>query len=123
MAAQGQFVGLPLFDEPPPPPPTGPEGEEYTKEDSQPPAFTRLLETDKGKEIWDSIERAALKSLAMGEKRFSTRGFLDTEKVGINNAFAPWFSDMLVAKYPELLDIVERRRRRRPGPFNNGATP
>lgn len=113
-----ELGGLPMFDEPPPPPPTGPEGEEYEGEDNRPPAFMRLLRTTRGQEIWASIERAALKSLSMGETRFSTRGFIDTKKVGINNAFAPWFSDMLVAKHPELLDIVERRRRSRPGPFS-----
>jgi len=110
-----QLSGLPLF-KPPPPPPTGPEGEGYTKEDSQPPAFIRLLETDRGKEVWSSLEWAALQAHARGERRFSIRGFLDTKKVSVNNAFAPWFADLLVATHPPLLEIIERRKRTRSSP-------
>jgi hypothetical protein len=114
-----QFGGLPMFDDPPPPP-TGPEAEPHTREEGKPPAFQRFLESDDGKLFWEEIQSAALEAYRAGEKRFSPRGFLahyrDTKKVRVNNVFSPWFADLLVAKYPALLDIIERRVRKKKGP-------
>ena len=42
--------------------------------------------------------------------------YRDTKKVRLNNNFSPWFADLLVAKHPQLIDIVERRVRRKIGP-------
>ncbi len=112
--------GLPLFDEVPAPP-TGPQVDDFGYDEGLPPAFARFLATEDGQAFWRAIQEAALAVFRRGETRFSPRGFLahyrDTNKVRINNIFSPWFADMLVAAHPELLDIVERRKRKKPGPF------
>jgi hypothetical protein len=112
------------FSKPPPPPPSGPDAEPYKQEDGRPSAFLRFLETAEGAAFWESIQTAALEALEAGEKRFSPRSFLGnyrvTEKVRVNDHYSPWFADMLVKEYPDLLDIVERRERKKPGPFDIG---
>lgn len=106
-----------LFDAPPPP--TGPKADVFTEADGRTPAFWRFFRSEDGRQFWATIQRDALSALDAGEKRFSPRGFLasyrDREKVRVNNIFSPWFADMLVLAHPELIDIIERRKRTKPG--------
>ena len=108
------------MDDHAPPPPTGPEAEKYHHEDGRPERFVAFLDTPDGQAFWEAVEEAALEALRTGEERFSTRTFLaryrDDEKVRINDHFSPWFADELVARHPLLLDIIERRKRRKAGP-------
>jgi len=124
MANEPAAVQPDLFSPPIPDPPTGPVAETYTDEEGMPPAFVRFLESDNGVEFWAQIQVSALHALRSGEKRFSCLGFLhlhrEVQKVRVNNTYAPWFADMLVAAHPELLEIVERRKRTKPGPFDGG---
>ena len=121
-----QLGGLPIF-EPPSPPPTGPEADEYTEEDGRPPAFERFLASEEGQEFWGEIQRSALDASGRGESRFSCLGFIhsyrDSHKARVNNSYAPWFADILVMAHPELVDIIERRVRKKPGPFDGKAAP
>lgn len=111
-----QLEGLGLFESPPDPP-TGPQAEAYTREEGRPEAFDRFMATEEGETFWWAIRTAALAALEEGEARFSARAFLSnyrhTRKVRINDHFSPWFADLLVATYPALLDIVERRERKK----------
>jgi len=103
-----------------PSPPTGPAAEVYSREEGKPSAFTAFMESADGTPFWRALEAAALDALARREARFSPRGFLahyrDSKRVRINNNFSPWFADMLVAEHPQLVDIVERRVRKKTGP-------
>ena len=103
-----------------PAPPTGPAAEVYSREAGKPPALIKFMESDDGPPFWLALEEAALAALGRRERRFSARGFLahwrDTKRVRINNDFSPWFADRLVAKHPQLIDIIERRVRKKPGP-------
>jgi hypothetical protein len=107
-----------LFEQPPPPP-TGPLADRYTREEGKPHAFIKFMESDDGPPFWRALQDTALDALGRQEKRFSTRTFLaryrDDEKVRINDHFSPWFADELVAKYPQLIDIIERRKRTKEG--------
>lgn len=115
-----------LFDGPPPPP-TGPAAEVYSREEGKPDAFIKFTESEDGDPFWRALEAAALDAFARQETRFSPRGFLahyrDTKKVRLNNNFSPWFADMLVTEHPELIDIIERRVRRKSGPTMGTQTP
>jgi len=108
-----------LFDAAPSPP-TGPLAEAYSREEGKPPALAKFMESEDGPPFWRALQDAALDAFGREEKRFSPRGFLahyrDTKKVRLNNNFSPWFADLLVAKHPQLIDIVERRVRRKIGP-------
>lgn len=110
--------GLPLFDTPPP---SGPEAEEYTKDEKTQKAFYRLLAEETGQAFWEYLQKAALAALHEGEKRFSVRGalyeFRTLKKGRIANDFTPWFADKLVAHHPELDDIVQRKKRTKDGPY------
>ena len=83
-------------------------------------ASGRLLSGQTTEAFWASIQSAALRELGDGG-RFSTRTFTaryrDDMGVRINDHFTAWFADALVMTHPELLDIVERRKRTKAGPF------
>jgi hypothetical protein len=108
-----------LFDAAPPPP-TGPLAEVYSREDGKPPAFIKFMDSADGPPFWRALQDAALDTFGRQEERFSPRGFLahyrDTKKVRLNNNFSPWFADMLVTEHPQLIDIIERRKRTKEGP-------
>ena len=110
----------PVGDSYTPAPPTGPAAEVYSREEGKPLAFTKFMDSEDGPQFWRALQDAALDALARQETRFSTRTFLaryrDDEKVRINDHFSPWFADELVVKYPRLIDIIERRARKKPGP-------
>jgi hypothetical protein len=96
-------------------PPTGPKAKAYTREEGQVAAYYRWRDTDEGVEFVGAMTRAAFAALYV-KGRFSTRTFLcmyrDEHKLRINNNFSPWLADELVATHPELLDVVERRKRK-----------
>jgi len=108
-----------LFDAAPSPP-TGPAADPYSREDGKPPAFIEFLDSEDGPPFWRALQDAALDAFAHKEERFSPRGFLahyrDTKKVRLNNNFSPWFADMLVTEHPQLIDVIERRKRTKAGP-------
>lgn len=104
--------GLPLFA---PDPPTGPKGTEYTTDDGKWEKFQAFRHSDAGRDFWRWLTRKALDAQASGAKRFSVRTwtafYRDTFGVGITNDFTPWLADELVATYPALLDIIQRKSR------------
>ncbi len=98
------------------PGPGGPAGEQYTREDSRTKHYNEFLSSNDGKQFWGALEHAALHALNTGELRFSTRTFVASYRanhhVRINDHFSPRLADDLVAKYPQLDSVVERRRRK-----------
>ena len=100
--AENDTTQISLFNAPAPP--TGPTADKYSREEGKPHAFIKF----------------ALDAFRRQEKRFSTRTFLaryrDDEKVRINDHFSPWFADQLVTNHPQLIDIIERRIRKKEGP-------
>ena len=107
-----------LFE--PPSPPTGPLADRYTRAEGKPPAFIKFMASEDGPPFWRSLQDAALDAFRRQETRFSCASFIwhyrDTKKVRLNNNFSPWFADMLVTEHPHLIDIVERRVRKKAGP-------
>lgn len=103
-----------------PDPPTGPKADTFDDEEGQPHAYVEFRASERGQNFWRALEAAALSRLRSGEGRFSTRTFLsqyrDDFKFRINNIFSPWLADDLIVKHPALLDIIERRVRKKPGP-------
>ncbi len=109
-----------VFHHAAPAPPTGPTAESYDHEDGRPEKFVAFLATEDGRRFWDCIEDAALGAFQSGARRFSARTFLhkyrEREKLRINDHFSPWFADELVSRHPALLEIIERRSRKKVGP-------
>ena len=108
-----------LFDAAPSPP-TGPAADPYSREDGKPPAFIEFLDSEDGPPFWRALQDAALDAFRRQEERFSCASFIwhyrDTKKVRLNNNFSPWFADMLVTEHPQLIDVIERRKRTKEGP-------
>lgn len=110
-----------MFDEgDPPPPPTGPLADAYHNSDNRPEKFVTFMESDDGKAFMARAARAALAALREGDPRFSVLGYIHTYRAihseRVNNTFAPWVADELVARHPDLVDLIERRKRRKQGP-------
>ena len=113
-------------DESPPPtgdsyvpaPPSGPAADPYHHFDSRPEKFVKFFLSKEGQGLFAQLRSAALDALRSGEKRFSVRAWVDSDahKKRVNNSFCPWLADELVIDRPELLDIIERRVRKRQGP-------
>jgi len=116
--AENDTTQISLFNAPAPP--TGPTADKYSREEGKPHAFIKFMDSEDGPPFWMALQDAALDAFRRQEKRFSPRGFLahyrDTKKVRINNNFSPWFADQLVAEHPQLLDLIERRVRKKEGP-------
>ena len=103
-----------------PSPPTGPAADPYSREGGKPPAFIEFLDSEGGPPFWRALQDAALDAFRRQEERFSCASFIwhyrDTKKVRLNNNFSPWFADMLVTEHPQLIDVIERRKRTKEGP-------
>ena len=108
-----------LFEQPPPPP-TGPLADPYYSPDNRPEKFIAFIESDDGKTFMARAAGAALAALRQGDARFSVLGYIHTYRAvhneRVNNTFAPWVADELVARHPRLVDLIERRKRRKEGP-------
>ncbi len=80
-----------------------------------PPEFSNLPEVVIPGVAYDLVVAQALDALAHGEKRFSVREAIEVARaktrLSINNNVAPLVSDSLVADYPALAKIIERRAR------------
>jgi|TARA_R100001143_G_scaffold12132_1_gene13516 hypothetical protein len=104
-----------LFDAPAPP--TGPTVDDYKRKDGKLERFIDFLSTEEGRRYWSILESSALRALNIGQKRFSTRTFVERyraqTKTRLNNDFSVWSADLLVDRHPDLLDIIERRKRKR----------
>lgn len=109
-------MSLDLFDEPPEPP-TGPAAEVPSPGDGSFRAYLRFRNTAPGQQAWAWIVEVALTRYGQGERRISPRTLVaearDVLKVRINDHFSPWIADDLVVLRPELLDVIERRKRRK----------
>ena len=110
-----------MFDEgDPPPPPTGPLADPYHSPDNRPEKFIAFMESDNGKTFMARAAGAALAALRQGDARFSVLGYIHTYRAihseRVNNTFAPWVADELVRRHPDLVDLIERRKRRKEGP-------
>jgi len=103
-----------LFDIPDPP--TGP-----AKMPSQPNTFAGYLawrRSDAGLKVWRAIEDEALRRLAHGDRRVSPKGLVEWIRAAgneINNTHTAWLADDLCRRHPELIDVIERRARRKHG--------
>ena len=109
-----------LFSGEPKAPPTGPLADPYHHADNQPDRFVKFLQSEEGAVFMGRAESEAIVALSEGSRRFSVLGYLhlyrSLYKERVNNSFAPWVADELVARRPELIDIIERRTRRKQGP-------
>ncbi len=103
-----------LFDAPPQPP-TGPAADPHPKNDGGVEAFRAFLATPEGAVFWSSARGAARAARRAGERRWSARTYLawfrDVHHIRMNDHWSPYLADMLVQNDPDLLDIIERRRR------------
>ncbi len=101
----------------PPNPPTGPEAVVPSKEDGRYPAYIEWLDSDEGRAFWHALNTAARAAYKAGESRFSTRTYVaryrDDNKVKINDHYTAWLADDLATEHPDLLDIIERRVRKK----------
>lgn len=100
-----------------PPPPTGPAADPHTPESGTYRAYEAWLLTEEGAAAFAWVEAKALEQVAAGATRVSPRTLVararDALRARINDHFTPWIADDLVAKRPELLDVVERRKRKK----------
>ena len=108
------MVNLDLF---PPPPPSGPEGRIPSRPEGEYHSYLVWKQSPDGHRACAWILDRVMARLRAGEQRISTRTILcecrDALKVEINNIYSPWIADDLIVRYPELLDVIERRKRRK----------
>lgn len=105
----------PLFA--PPPPPSGPRATVPSAVDGGYHTYVAWKYTQDGATVVAWVEGRALARFASGERRISARTLAadarDALKIKVNDHFTPWIADDLVARHPELLDVIERRKRRK----------
>ena len=80
-------------------------------------AYRQWVVTVEGQVAFDWIERMAVEQLAAGADRVSPRTLVararDHLHARINDHFTAWIADDLVIRHPHLLDVIERRKRRK----------
>lgn len=110
-----QWNETPLFSSPAPP--TGPEGRVPTEHEGRRAAYLQWRKSLDGASAWAWITDRARGLLASGSTRISAKALVEdcraALKVEINNTWTAWIADDLVAAHPALLEVVERRRRRK----------
>jgi hypothetical protein len=103
-----------LFEEAPAPP-TGPTKIAPDAEANHYTVYCEWRETEEGKKVWEFVVAEALLLARAGEKRISVNALCEQArhklKALVNNTYRAWIADDLVVQYPELLPVIERRRR------------
>jgi len=116
-APRPESDGLPLFD-PPPPPPTGPQTD--VGKFARAAAYDAWRDTEDGQKVRSFVAREALAAYYSGAARISVRDLATAARgvlgVEINNNFTARMADELIATYPGLTDLVERRAQRKAAP-------
>jgi len=119
-APRPESDGLPLFDPvpEPPPPPTGPQTD--VRKFARAAAYEAWRLTEDGQAVWAFVVIEALLAQAEGAARISVRDIATAARstlgLEINNNFTARMADELIATYPGLTDLVERREQRKAGP-------
>lgn len=113
-----------LFDGPPaPPPPTGPAADIPEREANKYNRYLEWRQTVEGKRAWVYMVQECRKLLDEArlvgqELRISTKWLAEQVrriyKIHVNNSYTGWLADDLVEFNPSLLDVIERRKRRKP---------
>lgn len=100
-----------------PEPPTGPRKAPPRKAANTREAYWAWRKTEDGKKAWAGIRDMALGSLKAGESRISAKSLVELERgaeaIEINNTYTAYVADELVERYPALLPLIERRRRKK----------
>lgn len=98
-----------------PSPPTGPTTMPPPKSAGRREDY-EAWKASEGIEVYAFIEAEALRRLAAGERRISVNAMHELARARfkweLNNSFRPYIADDLVTDHPELLAVIERRRRR-----------
>jgi len=101
-----------------PSPPTGPAVETPTREQNRYVAYLEWRGTRDGSCVWAYL-KARVRELLLHkpDPRISVKGLVEAcraeLKVEINNTYTAWLADDLVRWDPRLLNLIERRRRRK----------
>lgn len=116
MSNQTTLFPDPEDDEPfPPPPPTGPRATAHGANTRW--AYRDWRASADGQRLFAWVEEDVLARFIAGERRISIRIVCgearDALHVPLNDRYCPWIADDLIAQHRELLDVIERRRRRR----------
>ena len=100
-----------------PAPPTGPAVVPPSREANSYSAYREWRETEDGALAWRHLVDGARQQAADLVSRISVYGLSEEArhilKIEINNTFRPWIADDLVEQYPELLPLIERRKRKK----------
>lgn len=101
-----------------PAPPTGPAVETPTREQNRYAAYVEWRQSREGACAWVSIkDRVRELLLHKAEPRISVKGLVEQCRaemtVKINNTYTAWIADDLVRWDPRLLNLIERRKRRK----------
>lgn len=100
-----------------PAPPTGPEADVPGPDANRHAAYLEWRQTRDGACAWVWIKGQASRLGAMDATRISVKGLVEQcraeLKVEINNTYTAWIADDLVRWDPRLLNLIERRRRRK----------
>ena len=100
-----------------PAPPTGPAVETPTRDQNRYAAYLEWRQTRDGACAWVWIKDRALGLLRAGTTRLSAKTLVEEcrqeLKVELNNTWTCWLADDLVRWDPRLLNLIERRRRRK----------
>jgi hypothetical protein len=101
----------------PPAPPTGPLADVPTREQNKFAAYVEWRGSLRGATAWRWLQDRALGLLRSGVRRISVNALVEEGRrglgVAINNTWRAWIADDLVRWDPRLLNLIERRRRRK----------
>lgn len=115
---------LPLFDQPP----SGPACRMVASHRANTRAgYLAWRGTEDGLAVWELVQRKALAILSAANRayvtgttwkppRISTKAIVEQVRaelrLEVNNSYTAMFADDLVVRYPELLECIERRKRK-----------
>lgn len=104
----------------PPSPPTGPDARPFSRADKAPDAYVKWRESDEGLRALHWMLRVAQAKYDQGERRIGVNYLSDLlrdkMKVRHANDWRPWIANDLVVLDPRLVDVIQRKTRRKPEP-------
>lgn len=95
--------------------PSGPATEIPPKEAGTYRCYRLWRNTPEGRKAWKIIAHMALSQWMQHARRISINQLCETvrdqEHISINNTYRGWLSDSLIVEYPQLDELIRRRKR------------
>ncbi len=98
-------------------PPSGPKTKVPGKAANTIAAYREWRKTTEGASVWEAFQVSALRQQNDGATRLGGKAIAEMVrvllKVKLNNTYVSWLVDDLIARYPSMAWLFERRPRRK----------